>query len=207
MPFDADLSTYANRVIRPSRDRILQALDHEKGNRILFSVEYIHMHEFVLFMLETMMNLRGWRGILISVDRPAAYLLKLMKNKDLNLDRIHIIDIITSLTNEKREFPPHVVPLNSPFCSDLDQDLMSVMGGPISKEANIDLKATHFLMFDNIAVLDHYVELITLKKIFVKLDNFLRYFPNLKNMIIIDRTRQLKVYDAFQGWADLEVVL
>jgi hypothetical protein len=207
MPVEGDLSTYTYRVIRPSRERILQALDEPEGNRTLFSVEYVHVHEFVLFLLETMMNIRGWKGVLISVDRPAKYIIKLMQSRDLNLDRIRIVDVTTALTTENPQFPPCVVPLRSPFCSDLDQDLLSVLGGPLSKEAGIDLSATHFLMFDNIAVLDHYIELITLKKIFVKLDNHLKNFPNLKNLMIIDKTRQLKVYDAFQGWADREVVL
>jgi hypothetical protein len=207
MPVEGDLLTYAYQVIRPSRDRILEAIDKPQGNRIMFSVDYIHIHEFVLFMLETMMNTRGLKGILITVDRPANYILKLMRDRNLNLDRIRIVDIATSLTTENKQYPPCVVPLRSPFCADLDQDLLNVLGGPISQEAGIDLKTTSFLMFDNIAVLDHYVELVTLKRIFVKLDNYLRYFPHLKNMMIIDKTRQLKIYEAFEGWADQEVVL
>ncbi len=207
MPGEGDLLTYAYQVIRPSRDSILKALDQPQGNRIMFSVDYIHIHEFVLYMLETMMNIRGWKGVLISVDRPANYILRLMRDRNLNLDRIRIVDIATSLTSENQQFPPCVVPLKSPFCSDLDQDLLNVLGGPLAQEAGIDLKTTHFLMFDNIAVLTHYIELVTLKKIFVKLENYLRYFPHLKNMMIIDKTRQLRIYEAFEGWADHEVVL
>jgi len=130
-----------------------------------------------------------------------------MKDRNLNLDRIHIIDIMTALTSEVPHFPPCVVPLRSPFCSDLDQELLNVLGGPMSKEVGIDLTKTHFLMFDNIAVLDHYIELITLKRIFVKLESFLKGYPLLKNILVIDKKRQLKVYEAFEGWADHEVTL
>ena len=207
MPVEGDLLTYAYQVIRPSRDRILQTLDQPQGNRIMFSVDYIHIHEFVLFMLETMMNTRGWKGLLITVDRPANYILKLMRDRNLNLDRIRIVDVATGLTNDSKQYPPCVVPLRSPFCTDLDQDLLSVLGGPIAQEAGIDLKTTHFLMFDNVAVLDHYIERVTLKKIFLKLENYLRHFPHLKNMMIIDKIRQPKIYEAFEGWADHEVVL
>lgn len=204
---DGDLSTYANRVIRPSGDRILQALDQPNGNRFMFSVEYIHIHEFVLHLLDTLMNTRGWRGVLISVDKPANYIFRLMKSRNLNFDRIHIIDIMTAITNETVQFPPCIVQLRSPFCTDLDKDLLNVLGGPMAQEVGIDLGKTHFLIFDNIAVLDHYMELISLKRIFVKLDEYLKKFPLLKSIMIMDKTRQGKIYDAFEGWADHEVLL
>ena len=54
---DRTISTYANLVIKPSRDRILQALDQPHGNRVMCSLEYIHFHEFVIYMLDTLMNI------------------------------------------------------------------------------------------------------------------------------------------------------
>jgi hypothetical protein len=153
------------------------------------------------------MNKRGWRGIVVSVDKPSNYIFKLLVHRNINLERIHIIDVMTALTTDYAQFPPCVVPLRSPFCSDLEQDLFNVLDGPLAKEVGIDLNKTHFLMFDNIAVLDHYIELITLKRIFVKLNDHLKMYPLLKNVIVMDKTRQQKIYDAFEGWADHEVQL
>jgi hypothetical protein len=207
MAVDVDLSTYANRVIKKSNDRICQTLDQPQGNRIMFSVEYIHVQEFIIHLLDILMNKRGWRGIVVSVDKPSNYIFKLLVHRNINLERIHIIDVMTALTTENAKFPPCVVPLRSPFCSDLEQDLFNVLDGPMAREVGIDLNKTHFLMFDNIAVLDHYIELITLKRIFVKLNDRLKLYPLLKNVIVMDKTRQQKIYDAFEGWADHEVQL
>jgi hypothetical protein len=207
MAVDGFLTTYLDRVIKPSGDKILHALNQPDCQRFMFSVEYIHIHEFVLHVLDTLMNIRGWRGILISIDKPANYIFKTMQHRNLNLERIHIIDIMTALTNENVKFPQCVVQLRSPFCADLDKDLLSVLDGPMALEAGIDLKKTHFIMFDNIAVLDHYIELLSLKRIFVKLEEDLKKFPALKRIMIMDKTRQLKIYEAFDGWADKEVVL
>ena len=90
---EADLSTYACRVIKPSKDKVLAPFDKDGAAHIMFSVDFIHIHEFVIYILDALMNGRGMRGILVTVDRPANYIVKLMKARNLNLERIKVIDM------------------------------------------------------------------------------------------------------------------
>jgi hypothetical protein len=205
---DTGLRTYAAQVIRPFIQEVGLVLD--KGpevQRILFSVEHVHVHEFVLFMLDVMIRRKTWRGILVSVDRPFNYITKLLTHREVNLDRLTVIDIMTALVSDTPKVPDNVIVLRSPFCDGLHKDLVGHLAGTEAGQHGIDLSKNHFLMFDNIAVLDHYIEMMHIKKLFVKLEEVLKGYPMLKHILIIDKGKQGKVYQAFKGWADEEVAL
>jgi hypothetical protein len=101
-----------------------------------------------------------------------------------------------------------VAVLRSPFCDGLHTDLIDLLQGKSDQtDIKIDLAENHFLMFDNIAVLDHYIEIMYLKKLFVKIEALLKTHSHVKHILVLDKDRQKKVYSAFEGWADIEVPL
>ena len=60
MSFDGDLRTYAYQVIRPAMEQVGATLDQgPQARKLMFSVEYVHIMEFSLSLLDLMMKLQN----------------------------------------------------------------------------------------------------------------------------------------------------
>jgi hypothetical protein len=169
----------------------------------LLDVPHIYIQHFSYHLLELLLVGHAFRGILITVDRPANYIIKLMDNRGLSVDNLGIIDVVTSISTGAVEAPTNTKILKSPFCIDIHREIHGCLEAGEVTPGGGGLDTINFIMFDNVAVLDHYIEILCLKRIFVQMEQIATKNPHLKIVITLDCARNKKIFKALEGWADV----
>jgi hypothetical protein len=167
-------------------------------------VPHVHIHQFVYYLLELMLVGFRFKGIMITVDRPCNYVLKLLQSRGIKTENMGVIDVITSISTGSYEDLPRTKFLKSPFCIDIHTEIRDALveGKVIPGDS---LEDCRFIMFDNITVLDHYIEIMCLKRIFVQMEEITAKYPKLMTLMIMDTDRYKKVFRAFEAWPDMVI--
>lgn len=201
-------TTYSSRVIVPSVDGMISRMkENEKSQYYIITMEHIHIQELIISLIQSLITKYYCRCALITIDRPFNYTMKLLKSKGVNTERLFLIDVITSITSERFEIPKNVFLLRSPFCSDLKEDLSTILSGKLYNEKELPLDQLHFLIVDNISILEHYVERDSIDELFKMFEMNLRRYPMLKTILIIDEKKYKRIYDGLKEWINDEINL
>jgi|Deesub1362A_J573_1020465.scaffolds.fasta_scaffold00776_11 hypothetical protein len=186
--------------------RIMRYLDAKmddlKGMH-LFDTDYTQIARLNLILLALLLQERGYRGIVVTVDRPHQYMAYLMDLHKIPQENVIYIDLILNysgleLKRERTRFT------RGPFEIDLFENMLTKGYSWTGEEADrIDLSAVDFILIDNVSTLMYY-------NTFRRVSDFIRNFAlkvkaigSLRGIITIDSNHQEHLFKVSRIYSDL----
>ncbi len=173
--------------------------------RVVIDVDHARVQHLTMALLANLLR-AGWSGILVVVDRPANYTLRMLARHGVPVESLQVIDLITVGSASIEPVPPRVTLISSPFLAGLETALIVALK-KIDEALPQGLAHVGFLLFDNLPILEHYVEEQAIGGILGIFSKHLLTNPDGKLLIPMDSAARPVTYLALQRHMDRVVRL
>jgi len=194
-------------------NRIRQEVN-SANNRFLFVVRTPQIARINLTVLRILMAERKERGIYISIDKPDKHVKQILERHNISREGsyvdtgVHAENANPEAISAPMEASNKILVVSGIFCPTLFLDSIDATkaSSPEAKARIVgELRTMNFIMVDNVSTMIAYNSNTKIHEFFVRIDAFLKEFPNIRAFMSTDKNLPPDIYQAARKAVDREV--
>jgi len=171
------------------------------GGVLILDVKCTHMTRTLIDVLRHLLNEREESGVVFSVDRPSAFLSRLLDHQGVPQDRLLYLDAVTNISGENFAASDKLELFSSPFCVNLFSEFMSCHSDKVAAGRK------GFVLVDNLAALKPYMTNPCVERMVNALTALGEGNPDFKCIFVMDKNSTPELYDIVMRHGAREVSL
>jgi hypothetical protein len=173
-----------------------------EGKKVLLVARYIYLNKLLIGLLKYLLEIKHAKGIYIAVDRPYKYTSKLLEKHNVPQENLFYLDAVTMISNEPVHRADNVRLIESPFCTDLHTEVLSMMD-----DIDSHRQGSSFVFLDNITVMLNYIDEDCLYGFLGKLVIQLSEEGKALTITIVDKDAHPNIYNNARERTDIEIAI
>ena len=184
----------------------MESLNHRK---LLFISDFQFRTKMNLMLLKFFLEDKKQRGLFITFDRPHQYISKILKNHNIDQEKLTFIDAVSFISGEVSQGRGKSVRfVRGPYQIGLFKNLVGrcFNSKDVSKQI-VDIKDIDFIMIDDISALSIYNEMDEVKEF---IENFYGFVDSLDTFVValaMDANYNKEVYKVMSQHCEVEVLV
>jgi len=171
------------------------------GGVYILDVKCTQMTRTLVDVLRHLLNEREESGVLFSVDRPSAFLSRLLERQGVPQDRLLYLDAVTNISGEGFAQNDKLELFSSPFCINLFSEFVSCHSDRVATGRK------GFVIVDNLGALKPYMTNPCVERMVGALKTLGRDNPDFKCIFVMDKSSAPELYDIVVRHGGREVCL
>jgi len=159
------------------------------GGVFVLDVKCTQMTRTLIDVLRHLLNEREESGVVFSVDRPSAFLSRLLERQGVPQDRLLYLDAVTNISGEDFAPSDKLELFSSPFCVNLFSEFVSCHSDKVAAGRK------GFVVVDNLAALKPYMTDPCVERMVNALSTLGRGNPDFKCIFVMDKSSTPELYD------------
>ncbi len=171
------------------------------GGVYVLDVKCTQMTRTLVEVLRHLLNEREESGVVFSVDRPSAFLSRLLERQGVPQDRLLYLDAVTNISGEGFAQNDKLELFSSPFCVSLFTEFVSCHSDKVAAGRN------GFVVVDNLSALKPYMTNPCVERMVNALATLGQGNPDFKCIFVMDKGSTPELYDIVMRHGAQEVSL
>lgn len=171
------------------------------GGIFVLDVKCTQMTRTLVDVLRHLLGEREEAGVVFSVDRPSAFLSRLLEHQGVPQDRLLYLDAVTNISGEGSAQDDKLELFSSPFCVNLFSEFVSCHSDKVAAGRK------GFVVVDNLGALKPYMTIPCVERMVNALAALGQGNPDFKCIFVMDRSSTPELYDIVLRHGGKEVSL
>jgi hypothetical protein len=159
------------------------------GGVYVLDVKCTQMTRALVEVLRHLLNEREESGVVFSVDRPSAFLSRLLEHQGVPQDKLLYLDAVTNISGEGFAQDDKLELFSSPFCVNLFSEFVSCHSDKVAAGKR------GFVLVDNLGALKPYMTNPCVERMIKALKGLGKDDPAFKCIFVVDRSSAPELYD------------
>jgi|GEM_PF-1972198 len=171
------------------------------GGVLVLDVKCTQMTRVLVDILRHLITEREEAGVVFSVDRPSAFLSRLLEHQGIPQDRLLYLDAVTNISGESFDQEGKLELFSSPFCVNLFSEFVSCHSEKVAGGRK------GFVVVDNLGALRPYMTNPCVERIVGALTTLGGGDAGFKSIFVMDKGSTPELYDIVMRLGGREVPL
>ncbi len=159
------------------------------GGIFVLDVKCTMMTRALVDILRLLVNEKAESGVVFSVDRPSAFLSRLLEHQGVSQDRLLYLDAVTNISGEDLGRPEKLELFSSPFCVNLFSEFVNCHSDKVAAGRK------GFVVVDNLGALRPYMTNPCVERMVNALAKLGEGSPGFKCIFVMDRGSTPELYE------------
>ena len=159
------------------------------GGVFVLDVKCTQMTRALVDILRHLIDERKEAGVIFSVDRPSAFLSRLLEHQGVPQDRLLYLDAVSNISGEGFDHHEKLELFSSPFCVNLFSEFVACHSD------KVDSGGRGFVLVDNLGALRPYMTNPCVERMVNALTALGQGNPEFKCIFVMDKCSTPELYD------------
>ena len=171
------------------------------GGVYILDVKCTQMTRTLVDVLRHLLNEREESGVVFSVDRPSAFLSRMLEHQGVPQDKLLYMDAVTNISGEGSAPNDKLELFSSPFCINLFSEFVSCHSDKVADGKK------GFVIVDNLGALQPYMTNPCVERMVKALKGLGGDSPHFKCIFVMDKSSTPELYEIVKRHGAEEVSL